>query len=58
MKTLGGKVGIDPEYDKGSRFYLMIPAEIKDLFPTEISRNFTPFPCLPFQNGIKIIMCT
>ena len=27
MKTLGGKVGIYPEYDKGSRFYLMIPVK-------------------------------
>lgn len=24
-QRLGGKVGIDPEYDKGARFYLMIP---------------------------------
>ena len=23
----GGKVGIDPEYDNGSRFYLMIPVK-------------------------------
>ena len=27
MKTLGGKVGIEPEYDDGSRFYLMIPVK-------------------------------
>ena len=47
-----------PKEDNLNKITNALGVEIKDLFPTEISRNFIPFPCLPFQNGIKIIMCT